>query len=122
MSVKKVKSPVEPVKYKHRETLFFKGLTYRYDKTYGEWHLVDDCLYSSLRPPTIYEGAHLYTCDHASAGTPRGALEVWLNSRIGNAKRDLAAAEARIKDLTETIRELESTDIRAYLTKEKKGE
>jgi hypothetical protein len=98
----------EATEYKHRETLAFKGLTYRYDKPYGEWHRVE-------KKPPVNAPRTIYSCrndgwraDGLEAATPLAALEIWLSSLVDLRKREAAEATQHAKDLRAEVRGLKA--------------
>ena len=98
--------------YKHRATLEFKGLQWRYDKTYGEW-----------RPVKVKGGPkrqHLHTIDSTSfprdgwrilgawGGTPLEALKAYTKANIEMHQRDLKDLQDRVKEEKIYIRAMRS--------------
>lgn len=104
------KKPGPAPVYKHRQTFEFKGLTYRYDKTYEEWHLVEKQTAPTNVPRTIF-GKH----DSWSAGslstiakTPIAALEAWCSSLIGIRTREADEAAQHAIELRAAVRMLKA--------------
>jgi hypothetical protein len=96
--------------YKHRETLTFKGLTYRYDKSYGEWHLVEKKEGPLSLPRTIFGNHDRWGAGSLAVGsdTPLAALEAWLASLIDLRSREAAEAAQHAKDLRDEVRRLKA--------------
>ena len=92
--------------YKHRETLQFRGLTYRYDKTFGEWHLVEKK--TAVRAPrVIFATRDLWRAEGGlEEATPTDALEQWLASLIDLRTREAREAEQTAKDLKAEVQDL----------------
>lgn len=98
---------------KHRSLLTYKGLSYRYDKTYGEFHLIDK--HTSVEvPKTIRSGtvwlkkrrAQGWEAGGAYGATPLGSLEAWCRSMISYKKREAAEAEQAARGHRAEVRRL----------------
>lgn len=113
-SPKKTPAVAEP---KHRATFEFRGLTYRYNKTYGEWRLVGFKKAPHHIPDTIMsgtsrttQGPQSYWCAGGVSGaTPQQVLEKWAQSLIALRKREAREAERNAKECWAVVRKLEAS-------------
>lgn len=93
--------------FKHRETLSWKGHTFRYDKAYGQWFLLDRKNAHPNMPRTVSARG-----DGWDAGqwkplpTPLAALEASAKALVELRTREAREAEQKAKDLRAEVRRL----------------
>ncbi len=97
--------------YKDRETLTWRGLTYRYSKHYGEWRLLD-------KPVPLYapkgimawsrNGVTQWEVDGYRAESPLAALEGRIKALIDLRAREAREAAEHAKSLRAEVRQLRS--------------
>lgn len=103
--------------YKHREILTWRGLTYRYDKTFGEWRLVDKPAPWGA-PKGIMgwgreqNGRSQWEVHGCRASDPVAALEKWISALIDLRSREAREATALAKRLEAEVRRLRSKSLR----------
>lgn len=97
---------------KHRAVITFKGVSYRYDSSYREFHLIEKKSAIPNAPPTIREWGHgagkRWEIGGVSGKSPVSALEAWLRSFIRLRKREAKEAEKLGRDLRAEVRRLET--------------
>jgi hypothetical protein len=113
--------PKAASRYKHRAVITFKGVSYRYDSTYGEWHLIDKKSAFRNAPLTIrewgHEGGKRWEIGGASGKTPVLALEAWLRSLIRLRTREAKEAEKLGRQLRTEVRQLKTRSWKAPATR-----
>jgi hypothetical protein len=95
--------------FKHRQTLTWRGLTYRYNKTYGSWRLVNKPAPRNM-PDYILEWGEgeerQWEASGVKAATPIAALDGWIKALIDLRAREAKEAQAHAKDLRAEVRRL----------------
>lgn len=112
----KSKQGSEPPVYKHREILTWRGLSYRYDKSYGVWCLVDKPAPFAV-PTSIMEwrrngGVTQWEAKGFRAKDPVAALEGWNASLVELRTREAGEAEELAKSLRAEVRRLRSKNLK----------
>jgi hypothetical protein len=109
--------PKAALSYKHRDVITFKGVSYRYDSTHGEWHLIDKKAAIPSAPATIREWGHRggkrWEIGGASGKTPLLALEAWLRSLIRLRTSEAKEAEKQGRALRAEVRRLQTRSWKA---------
>lgn len=92
------------VVYKHREVFEFKGVRWKHDKTFGEWHPVGQPYRRQY--PTIFSNNSGWDADGGYGKTPLAAIKAWASFHVAKVKSELSdlkglqnMARARLKKL-----------------------
>lgn len=75
--------------YKNNERLQFRGLTYRYNKTYGELHLLNKSPLIPMPRLILDMGEGGWSTSVLSGGSPEEVLEKYVQSFIEMKERDI---------------------------------
>lgn len=100
--------------YKHRDTFVFRGLTYRYNKPYGEWrlalkkppHRIPDTIQSATARTTAGT-QHFWRAGGYSGPTPLATLEAWAKGITELRRREARQADQHAKGLWAVVAQLE---------------
>lgn len=99
--------------FKHRELLEFRGVSYRYDKPFGEWRLVDPKNADYFVPKTIYGYGDRWEVHSTRAATPLLALETWFAELIDLRKREAAEAKQKAAEAAAEAKRLKTASWKA---------
>lgn len=103
--------------FKHRELLEFKGVSYRYDKTYGEWRLIEPKEAEYFVPKTIRAYGDRWEVHSTRAATPVEALETWFAGLIDLRSREAAEAKQRAVEFAAEAKRLKTASWKSTVRK-----
>lgn len=111
-------------KYKDRELLKFKGLTWRYSKYYGHWTPVEKENRLGFELPTLFSHTSRgWVAGFAHGATPLKALEEWLSECIRFDEREAWGLRQQLYESEQSLVKLhaESWKVRGTRKKAKKA-
>ncbi len=93
--------------YKNRQTFVFKGVTWKFESFYGEWHPPKGGAYKKL--PVIYSSQHEYWSVNSAHGkTPLEALKNWVKLTIEYHESRVLNFQMVVQTHKDTIKQLKA--------------